>query len=111
MPRNAEKDGDTAEPREEETIETIECIQVCVNIREWQDISGTLFLVLWFVILGVNGGEKADGWMQNQIHYELHSRIIRKVWSHKDKSKILAVLICCTNTTRLSILMQIYFLW
>lgn len=37
------KDGDTAEPREEETIE---CIQVCVNIREWQDISEALFLVL-----------------------------------------------------------------
>lgn len=27
--------------------ETHECIQVCANIREWQDIFGELFLVPW----------------------------------------------------------------
>lgn len=35
--------GETAEQWDEETHE---CIQVCVNIRQWQSIFGQLFLVL-----------------------------------------------------------------
>lgn len=43
MQEEKKKGGDTAEQREEETLE---CIQVCVNIREWQGIFGELFLGL-----------------------------------------------------------------
>lgn len=68
----AEKDGGTAEQREEETFE---CIQVCEHKRVaryfWRAIFGTR------VTLGVNWGEGGTR-DANQIHFEHHSRKMKK---------------------------------